>query len=246
MYLDHLSLKPTERKTAVTQPNFRDRHTCRGRNHMAKTGPKRKTGVGRYPGGQIRHSDRGDETPEQVTATALDARMRQILGVDTWLKHKDAGKALKAARNDMANPLLGSALGRLLLAGRDDLANGISQRQYDAGVYFGWLYRNNARVRGWPSPNARGAPVEMTSAGVYNSADLDPELAQTDEEKKTLNKRIADLKSSWSDMYGALMEADGRRGAVFEAIKRALLEDLDGDVGELKLGLNAIDRIRRA
>ena len=198
---------------------------------MAKTGPKRKLGVDRYKhdGSIVRSQRKSEDGP--ANATALEARMRQILGVDAWKAARSTKEALQAACNDMDDPLLGSALGRLLLMGRRDTGEGITKTQYGAGGYFGWLYRANAKVRGWPSPNAKALDYGAAAPG-FSTHDEDSD------------EYVTDVKRKWSDLYGTVMEADGRQGKVFEALKRVLLEDLDADVGELRMGLNAINRAR--
>lgn len=203
---------------------------------LRKGGRAPKAGVRRYPSGQIVHADRRPrESEEEATATVLDARVRQVLGVDHWLAARGARNALQDARKKVDDPLLGYALGRLLLVGRKDAAGGINQAQHDAGTYFIWLYKANAKVRCWPSPNTRSIGADMVGGGFSTHPEDSDEW-------------VADIKRKWSDMYGLIIEADGRRGEVFEILKRVLIEDLgpqsQKEIGALRVGLNAINRAR--
>jgi len=191
--------------------------------------------VRRYPGGQIVHADRRPaETEEEAKATALEARIRRELGVDAWLAARGSPAALETARKRMDDALLGSALGRLLLVGRQDAAAGITARQHGAGHYFLWLYGANARIRGWPSPNPRTLPPDQI-AGFSTHPEDSPQW-------------LADIRGRWTELYGAIVEADRGEGRVFEILKRVLIEDRGcetrAEIGALRTGLNAIDRVR--
>lgn len=201
---------------------------------MAKRGPKRRAGVERYPSGQIKHSHRRGESEEEATATALEARVRRLWGVEAWLRLRETG-GLPAAKQAASNPLLGSALGVLFHVGKKHEDIGISAKQYSAGAYFGWLYRANAKVRGWPSPNVRAIDYGAVTGGLS----VHPEDS---------DEYIIDIRRKWSDMYRSIIDADRQAGAVFEILKRVLLENLGPDnieeIGHLRIGLNAIEKAR--
>lgn len=201
-----------------------------------KGGRAPRAGVERYPSGQIKHSQRQPrESEEEATATALDARVRQVLGVEHWIKARGAQQALTAARKKVDNPLLGYALGRLLVVGRKDPADGINQAQHDAGEHFIRLYRARAKIGGWPSPNVRSIGADMVAGGLSTHPEDSDEW-------------VADIRRRWEQMYGLIMEADGQKGEVFEALKRLLIEDLGPqsvrEIGAIRVGLNAINRAR--
>lgn len=188
----------------------------------------------RYPSGQIKHSQRQPrESEEDVKATGLDARLRK--DVKAWLALRNKPEALKTARKSVDNPLLGYALGRLLVVGRKDPADGINQAQHDAGEHFIRLYRARAKIGGWPSPNVRSIGADMVAGGLSTHPEDSDEW-------------VADIRRRWEQMYSLIMEADGQRGEVFEALKRLLIEDLGPqsvrEIGAIRVGLNAINRAR--
>lgn len=187
---------------------------------------KRKFGVPRDSKGRIAYGhDR--EKPEDAKAVALDARIRNMLGVDAWLKLRDDGKALKEQRRKVDKDLLGYALGRLYYTEQ------ITEAQHDAGRYFIGVYLANARIRGWPSPNIRSPGAEMVAKGMSCHAE------DTDEWVFEMRRKFQDITRAIYDM---------RQEDVFEGLKRALIEDLDpinpDALGALKAGLNEIARIR--
>lgn len=195
-----------------------------------RPGRPRKAGVPRNAKGAIAYGHRSDtERPEAVRATAEEARIRQLLGVETWLSERRDEKALLAARRRVSNPLLGYALGRFLYAKE------IDKDQHDAGAYFLWLYRSNAKVRGWPSPNVRAIDYGAISGGFSTLEEGSDEW-------------VADVKKKWERAYRLILEAQKDFGPVFEILKRTLIEDIGPrnmeELGNLRIGLNAINRAR--
>lgn len=191
----------------------------------SKRGRPRTQGVARYPSGQIK--------PEAITATAEEARIRQLWGVDVWQEARRNESALREARKKVSNPLLGHALGRLFYSDQ------IDRKQYDAGTYFGWLWKAHARLTGAPPPNVRAIDYGAVSSGfsVY------PE--DTDE-------WVADIKRRWMDAHRFIYEANGDHGRstgpIMEILKRTLVEDIGPldkhELGNLRIGLNAINQAR--
>lgn len=194
---------------------------------------KRRTNVNRYPSGEIVKSEQIHDDPPNLTV--LTARVRRLWGVEAYEVLKTDKNALEARLKAVDDRLLGTSLGRLAHLGKTKPENGISPRQFGAGSYFGWLYRVNAKLRGWPSPNPRALDYGASSAGFSVNPEDSPEW-------------IDEVKSRWGDMYREIIDADGRRGRVFEILKRVLLEDLDlgsvAELGDLRLGLNAICRAK--
>lgn len=228
---------------------------------ISKGGKKPKAGVRRYPGGQIHHADRKPaETEEQTMATALEARMRRKLGVAAWYAARGTPKVLKEARNEMKDPLLSeeNPLGQLLLKGRSDPAMGITQAQYEAGQHFRRLHRLNALVTNpqREHPVAIGANL-VGSGGTVNPADevsyyedneLDLDRAVDLEHERQIRDRINKVKSKWRTLYGFIIEADAQRGEVFSILRKVLIEcrppESQDEIGALRMGLNAVNRVR--
>jgi hypothetical protein len=197
-------------------------------------GQKPRAGVRRYPGGQVHHADRVPlESEEDVKATVLEARLRRELGVEAWMAARGTPKGLREARRPMDEPLMGSALGRLLLVGRKNAGDGISQAQHEAGDYFVRLYRARGKLSGWPSPNVRAIDYGATVGGLSVHPEDSPEW-------------IADIKRRWETMNRAVFDVGA--GEVYEILKRVLIEDRGAEtmdeLGALRLGLNAINRAR--
>lgn len=207
---------------------------------MAKTGPKRKTGVGRYPGGQIKHSDRVPEEPADIVA--LEARVRQLLSVEKWLECRANPAAMAAARDAVRDRDLGSPLGKLRMLGRDD---GISRKQHSAGVYFAWLVNERNMLRGPPSPN-----VQAVNYGCAPTPTLEPvEPVSFSEHEKGTEEWEKDVLRRYERMYGAIIQADRHGGKIFEILRSTLIVEAmpkEDELGDLRMGLNAIDRARGA
>src|SRR5690606_39807138 len=64
----------------------------------------------------------------------------------------------------------------------------LTPHQYAAGSYFGWLYRANAKVRGWPSPNVQAIDYGARASGFS----IHPEDS---------DEYVADIKKRWQEMY---------------------------------------------
>lgn len=196
-----------------------------------KRGRAPRAGVRRYPGGQIRHADRRPaEDAEDVKATVLEARLRHE--GDEWLSLRGSPKAMREARRRMDDPLRGYALGRLLIKGRKDAAKGVTKTQHDAGEYFIRLYRARGKISGWPSPNLKAIDYGAVSGGLSTHAEDSPGW-------------VADVKRRWEVMLQPIYDLN--IPDVYAVLKRVLIEDRDCDnlqqVGSLRMGLNAIDRI---
>lgn len=192
-------------------------------------GRKPKVGVRRYESNNriVRADKRPMESEEDAMATALEARLRRDLGVEAWLAARGSPKAMREARERMNNQLRGYSLGRLLLSKQ------ITQEQHDAGNYFMWIYTANARFRGWPSPNPRSISADMVGGGFSTHPEDSPEW-------------IADMRRLWEEMFTRIYDLGVTE--VFEAVKRTVMEDMDpsdqGQLGFLRVGLNAINRAR--
>ena len=197
---------------------------------MAKTGPKRRMGVNRLKNGHIKRADYQKQEPADIVA--LEARMRQLWGVERYLELKGNPAAMEAARKTLNEQDLGSALGRLRKAGPGE---GISKTQYEAAGYFGWLYREFwTRKHGSPPPNPRALDYGAAPSGISTHPEDSDEY-------------IADIERKFRACHGAILSVGSRMCNVFEAMKRLLVEDImptEDEIGDIRLALNAIDRAR--
>jgi hypothetical protein len=167
------------------------------------------------------------EPPDQVRAVALAQRLRAVAP-----EHAD-------------NPLAGHALGRLRLRhqphGPQDPCS-ISQEQYEAGERYTAIAVHHAVIMGYASGSPRSAPLELAAGGL--ACAQEPDAAT-----------ILRVRRQFSDCYRALIDA-GR--AIGQGVKVALvtydvcldrrgMESLTSqDVGNLKVGLNALARVLRS
>ncbi|MEZ0171040.1 hypothetical protein [Microvirga sp. TS319] len=195
-----------------------------------KAGRPRKQGVPRNVKGAIAYGHRSaTEDSDAVRRTAEEARIRQLWGVDVWLKERRSEKTLAEARKRAGDPLLGYALGRFLYARE------IDQKQHDAGMYFAWLWKANAKIRGWPSPNVKALDYDASFPGLSTY----PESSDA---------YVAEIRRKWGDTYRYILQAQQDFGPVFEILKRTLLEDVGprnaSELGNLRIGLNAINQAR--
>jgi hypothetical protein len=194
----------------------------------AKKGRPRRTDVDRYPSGRIINKHLV-EKPEAVLETAVSARVR-IFGVE-----KDKARS----------PLLGSALGRLVLAGDD----GISHRQYNAGMRVARLLSLQNLLD--DVKPAYGVPVLGRLACTFGKdpyGSLDPDQAWDATEMRQRLDIIAKIRRDAADFTRAVweMEAqDATRGAGF--IMNRVIKWDDGsavqsavDRGVLRCGLNVV------
>lgn len=140
---------------------------------------------------------------------------------------------MTAARKRISNPLQHYPLGRFLYAQE------IDQKQYDAGMYFAWLWKTMAKIRGQPSPNIRALDY---GAGA-------PGLSVHPEGSAEWN---TDIRRKWQNALRGIYDANadhGRTtGPIYELLKRTLLEDIGPrnaqELGSLRIGLNAINHAR--
>lgn len=132
----------------------------------------------------------------------------------------------------MDDPLRGYALGRLLIKGRKSAAAGITKAQHDAGEHFVRLYRARGRIGGWPSPNLKAIDYGAVTGGLSTHPEDSPGW-------------VADVKRRWETMLQSIYDLN--MPDVYEVLRRVLIEDRDCEnlqqVGSLRMGLNAIDRI---
>jgi hypothetical protein len=121
-----------------------------GRSTGAKMGKPRRTGVGRYPGGQIIHEDRGE-------------RPGDIVAVVTSQRAKDVGPE-HAAKYEA-----GFELGKAYLRGY------ITRQQLKAGEQWALDVDRYCRLHGYPSPFPK-APDYLGVRGAASGYEPDPEL----------------------------------------------------------------------
>jgi hypothetical protein len=198
----------------------------KGRGRPRKLGVPRDPRTGRIASGHDR------QRPEAITATAEEARIRQLLGVEAWIKASRNDNTMLEARKRVSNPLLGSALGRFLFSKE------IDQAQYDAGIWFAEIYRDWSILRGLPSPNMKALDYGAIP-GRSTSAELEED-------------RVKGIRGKWEKAMKAIFNAHGDNGLttgpVYEILKRVLVEDIGPqnayELGNLRVGLNAIAKTR--
>lgn len=190
---------------------------------MAKARKKAR----RYPSGQLHHSERG-EKPDQIKATVMGQPHRRGATIVRF-----AGREIK--RDD---PLWGYALGRLFLAGLQSDGEGITERQYQAGMRWAELHIRHSRYQGFSDPNPRSSALIAVAHGLA----LEPE---PDEDV------IIRIRRQWSDAYRALADRATDHGhpspyqvlrdvTISDAMPRAGLE-----LGNLRIALNALAHLWR-
>jgi hypothetical protein len=179
-------------------------------------GRKRKAGA-RYPSGK-----RTRETTERdVLSTAIDARRRHF------------GVTSKEARDER----LGTSLGRLAFKGV------ISDSQYQAGIKFAELHYRFTSMFGLPQPNPQSASNLLINEGVFGSS---PSEVTID--------AIERVRMRYDTVRSALEECDReQRYAVGRQPSRLIYqvvcldcemdEQREGDIGSLRIALNALARI---
>jgi hypothetical protein len=181
----------------------------------------RKTDVVRDASGRSR-----GEPPHFVRAVALAQRARHV-----GAEHAD-------------NPLASHALGRLRLRfqthGPQDPCS-ISPEQYDAGERYAAIASQHAAIMGYATGIPQSAPLEVAASGMACREEPDDD-------------EVLRVRRLFSDCYRVLMEA-GR--AIGQGVKVALvsydicldrraMETLTAqDLGNLKVGLNALTRLFR-
>lgn len=100
-----------------------------------KPGPQRREDVARYPGGQVKHAERG-ERPEAAMAAVLAQRAR-VVGVE------------HAASSLAENPL-----GRLVILHKQGDSRGITSTQHEAAKRYSLILARRAIIDGTPLPRA--------------------------------------------------------------------------------------------
>jgi hypothetical protein len=186
-----------------------------------RTGRKRKSNVVRFPGGKVAR-----EHPDVVRAVVIAQRRKEV------------------PPDQAGDPLAGHTLGRLRLrwrAGTDQPPDAISEEQYVTGEWYGSLCVRHAALMGYATGSPRAAAFERLGAGVSCAAEPDEEV-------------ILKTRRLFGDCYRALMEtgrlvrAGPRLGMlVYDVcLDRRHPDSLStGEIGNLKLGLNALGRLRR-
>lgn len=196
-----------------------------------RPGRPRRTDASRYPGGQIKHSNRlPEETPEQAMATGLKARIR-VLG---------------ASKDNADSELWGTAIGRLVIAGvLDAKLIPVAQRYGRLKTITGVLHD----VR-----PAYGVPVIARLSCTFGRDPydrLDPEQAWDTTDLRKRHALIARIKQDDEDVTAAMWEMEGRResaGAASILNRVVMWDDADAALDSssqslLRQALNRLDRM---
>ena len=166
------------------------------------------------------------EPPELVRAVALAQRLREV------------------GPEHAANPLAGHALGRLRLLhqphGPQDPCS-ISPEQYAAGERYAVIAARHAAIMGYATGSPRSVAFGLLAAGVSCLEEPDEAV-------------IHSVRREFADCYRALMDAgraigQGAKVALVTydtCLERRSFESLGrADIGNLKVGLNALARLFR-
>lgn len=179
-------------------------------------GRKRKAGA-RYPSGKRTRI----ETERDVLATAIEARKRHF------------GVTAKQARDER----LGTSLGRLAFK------RVISDNQYQAGIKFAELHHRFATMFGLPQPNPQSVANLLINEGVFGSS---PSEATIDAIER-VRKRYDAVRATLDECDREQRYAVGRQPS--RLIYQVICLDLDvdeqreGDIGSLRIALNALARV---
>jgi hypothetical protein len=191
-----------------------------------KRGRPVKTDVLRHPCGDIRA-----EKPEAVTATAQEARVRRLLGVETWTKVRKDPKAMKKARAKVAAQYHGYQLGLLALANDAEPGTGISLAQHDAGMDWLALHLDYLAAMGFP------APVRSPSA--------EPHIKRTGDDP-TSDKRAARVAARYNTIKSRIWQQSvGHVGRhPWLVLQDVLVDDRyePRNLGNLRVALNVLMR----
>lgn len=182
---------------------------------------RRKPNVLRDASGKCR-----GEPPDMVRAVALAQRARHVAP-----EHAD-------------NPLAGHALGRLRLRhqsqGPQDPCS-ISHEQYEAGERYATIATHHAAIMGYATGVPQSAPLEVAATGSACREEPDDDT-------------VLRVRRMFADCYRVLMDAgraigQGTRVALVTydiCLDRRAMEGLTKeDIGNLKVGLNALARLFR-
>jgi hypothetical protein len=172
------------------------------------------------------------EKPEAVTATGQEARVRHILGVETWVKVRTDPKAMKRARAKVAAQYHGYELGRLVLANDAEPGTGISLAQHDAGMDWLALHLDYLAVMGFPPP-VRSPSAEPHIKRTGDAAVSDERAARIVARYNAVKSRI------WQQAVGHV----GRHPWL--VLQDVIVEDRYDPraLGNLRLALNVIGRV---
>ena len=181
-------------------------------------GRKRKPGK-RYPCGKRTKQ----ELEKDAMSVAIDARRRHF------------GVSAKQAKDER----LGTALGRLAFREM------ISESQYQAGAAFGELYHRHQTLMGIPSPSPRSVAGLLINEGIFGASPSEPVLEVIDKVKR----RFADATNVLDACDREQRMSAGKRPTLL--VYRIVCTDEDalhwgeGDIGNLRVALNALVRLFR-
>ena len=178
------------------------------------------------------------EKPDAVTQTAEEARIRKLMGVETWIAAKDDPKAMRKARSKVASGLAGYPLGLLRLQDMQDVGTGISQDQHDDGMRYGAMRVRHSRIMGF-------APLSPKTPALALVAKETGDGSQADDET------VMKIRREYADAYSAL--ADYSKGydrpTPMQILEAVVLHDFmprtPSELGNLRVALNVLGNLYR-
>lgn len=202
------------------------------RKTFSGRGRPRRQNVSRYNDGQVARGYHlpKEETPEQAMATVMKARIR-VLG---------------ASKDNADNPLWGTAIGRLVIAGV------IEAKMLPVAQRYGRLKAITGMMH--DVRPAYGVPVIARLSCIFGRDPydrIDPEQAWDETELRKRHALIARIKQDDADITTAMWEMEGRResaGAARILNRVVMWDDADAALGAsdqslLRQALNRLDRM---
>ncbi len=184
-------------------------------------GRKRKAGR-RHPCGKLVQPGKA-ETCREVTATVLEARQHQY------------GVSARQAKDKR----LGSAIGRLALAGR------ITPEQLMAAEIYGEIMARNRVVMGLPPDQPRSVTALLVNEGIFGGSVPDPDPDLVERVRRQAASATLMLRTADRDAPGPI----GRRPSVLVPAvvchKAEASHWSAADIGNLGHGLDALCRLFR-
>lgn len=180
-----------------------------------RRGRPRAVGVERYPSGQIKHADRRSRAEREALAVAVAQPHRR-------------GQAAPA------DPLHGYAIGRLLVRGLADPANGIDRHQHSVAERLAELLVRWHHATGHALPHLTSPAAELVSRGLSCASEPDEEW-------------VMEVRRAYADAFEVVQR--NTLGQGWQVLRQVVLHDEDvtceAGLSLLKRSLNALDSIWR-
>jgi len=178
------------------------------------------------------------EKPESVTQTAEEARVRQLLGVETWKTARTDPKIMRKSRARVARQFNGYPLGLLLLQDDAEDGSGINFDQHEIGIAYGEMRIRHARIMGFSVPHPKSPAFAMVAKETGDGRALDEQV-------------VAHIRRVYGNVRSALSYADQgydkpTPSALLDAVVlHDYMPDGQRELGRLRVALNVVRRAMR-